>query len=303
VSSRVDADLLVVGAGPAGVSAVLTAASVGMKTVLVEAERVGAKLHAIGSMENLAGGWSSGPELAEALAADVARLEKTGRCSLVHERAVKIAGLDDVAQVWLADGRVLTAPAAVVATGVAAVGPADIDWLDAPHVTQPAPLWRAVPADLVGRQSIAVLGADRPLGTWLRAHPDADVHLQVLHPERDGYKTEEVAQDRRVHLEAVEHAALAPIPGGFRVTAQRAGGGFHTFAAHVVLMNGGSKPAGLPGLIVGEDGYCPREDQHPRVFVAGDLKGARMQRIAIAMGDGQQSALTPYYEGALGTPL
>src|SRR5262245_3980616 len=44
------AEVLVVGAGPAGVAAAVMAASLGLQTVVVEAGRVGGKLHAIGAL-------------------------------------------------------------------------------------------------------------------------------------------------------------------------------------------------------------------------------------------------------------
>ncbi|MFE3186598.1 hypothetical protein ACFXKR_37935 [Streptomyces violascens] len=159
-----------------------------------------------------------------------------------------------------------------------------------------APLWRAGPEELAGRHGV-VLGADRPLGTWLRAHPDTDTHLDVLHPAGDVYKTDEVIDEARIRLDLVERVAVAAIPGGrFRITAYHPAGGSHTFSTDRVLTNIGSKPAALDGLVFAADGCCPPELQHPRVLVAGDLKGARMQRIAVAMGDGSRSSLLPYYE-------
>lgn len=292
-----DADLVIIGAGPAGVSAAVTAASVGMSLILVESHQVGARLRTITSLENLAGGWSNGLELADALARDVAHLEEGGRCSVERARAVEVSTTDAFARVSLADGRVLTARAVIVATGVSTLTPQDVDWLDAPDFGDLAPLWRAVPADLEGR-AVVVLGADRPLGTWLRAHPSSDVNLHVLHPRSDIYKTEEIASDPRVNLEPVEHVALVPAHEGTAVTLRRVEGS-SCLAADVVLMNAGSKPARLTGLVTGADGYCPAEGQHPRVMIAGDLKGPRMQRIAVALGDGQRAALTPYYQGAL----
>lgn len=292
-------DLLIVGGGPAGVSAALTAASLGMRSTLVEADRIGSKLYAIGALENLAGGWTNGPQLAKALTADMERLEAASACTVVLGRALSISANEDQAQVVLADGRDLRARAAVVATGVSTLGIEDVDWVDAPGLAPPEPLWRTMPEAMQKRRRIVIVGADRPLGTWLRAHPETDVLFHVLHPVSDRYKTEEVAGDPRVHLEETTRATLLPIPGGVRVTAQRAGGGAHTFAADVVLMNAGSKPAALSGLSSGADGYCPADAQDRRILIAGDLKGARMQRIAIAMGDGQRCALTPYYERAL----
>ncbi|MEU1818849.1 oxidoreductase [Streptomyces roseifaciens] len=289
-----DAGLLVVGAGPAGVAAAVMASSLRMTCVVVEAEEVGAKLRAIGALENVPGGWSTGAALAGALVGDLARHQESGRVSVLSGRVVRVAGHDDRAEVVLEDDRVLAASAAVVATGVTALAPEDVSWVEAQEVRWLPPLWRAAAGDLEGRR-VVVLGADRPLGTWLRAHPQAKVHFDVLFPEADRYKTDEVADDPRLGLDLVERVTVTPVPEGFRITARRRGGGAHNFVADAVLGNMGSKPAVVPGLVVGADGYCPPDEQHPRVLVAGDLKGARMQRIAVALGDGARAALEPYY--------
>ncbi|WP_367136843.1 MULTISPECIES: hypothetical protein [Streptomyces] len=125
------------------------------------------------------------------------------------------------------------------------------------------------PEDLEGRR-VVVLGADRPLGTWLRAHPRAAVHLDVLFPETDRYKTDEVADDPRIRLDLVDCATAAPVPKGFRITASPPGGGAHVFVVDTVLSNIGSKPAAMQGLVAGADGCCPPDGQHPRILVAGD---------------------------------
>ncbi|MFD5451243.1 NAD(P)/FAD-dependent oxidoreductase [Streptomyces sp. NPDC127100] len=290
-----DADLLVVGAGPAGVSAAVMASSLRMRTVVVEVEQVGAKLRAIGAMENVPGGWTTGGALAEALASDLDRHQELGRVTVLSGRAARVDGHDDRAEVLLEDGRTLTAPAVVVATGVSTLMPEDVPWIEAPESRWLPPLWRATAEYLEGRR-VVVLGADRPLGTWLRAHPQAGVNLDVLFPESDRYKTEEVADDGRLRLDVVDRVSVAPVADGFRVTAWHSFGGPHTFVVDAVLSNMGSKPAALAGLVVGADGYCPPDEQHPRVLVAGDLKGAQMQRIAVAIGDGSRAALAPYYQ-------
>ncbi|MBO8192222.1 NAD(P)/FAD-dependent oxidoreductase [Streptomyces oryzae] len=291
-----EAELVVVGGGPAGVAAVLMAGSLGLRTVLVEADRVGGKVWEIGALENVPGGRTEGVALAEALVTDVARLQEAGRCSVVGARAVRVRGHEDRAETVLDDGRTLAASAVVVATGVTALTPGDVPWIDAPEALRPPPLWRASPED-VGRGSPAVvLGADRPLGTWLRAHPDAAVRLDVLHPPGDAYKTAEVAADARVRLHEVDHVTLSPHEGGWRVVARRTDGATHEVTAHALFGNIGSAPAPLDGdLVPGPDGYCPPAAQHPRVLVAGDLRSARHQRIVTAEGSGAEAVLTHYY--------
>ncbi|MFF4220188.1 hypothetical protein [Streptomyces nondiastaticus] len=123
-----------------------------------------------------------------------------------------MAGHDDRAEVVLEDGRVLAASAAVAATGVTALAAEDVAWAEAGEARWPAPLWRAAADDLAGRR-VAVLGADRPLDTWLRAHPQAKVHFDVLFPEADQYKTDEIADDPRIRLDLIDRVTVAPVRG------------------------------------------------------------------------------------------
>lgn len=293
-----DADVLVVGAGPAGVAAAVMAASLSLRTMVVEADQIGGKLQTIGALENVPGGWTTGPQLADALAGDLMRLQKSGRCVLVQARAVKVSGYADRAELALEDGRVFTAEAIVVATGVAALTPSDVDWLSAPTQFSAAPLWRTTPNECISRTY--VLGGDRPLGTWLRAHPKAETTLHVLCPPADDYKIEEVLGDNRVRLVPVSHVTLArPSYGnGWIVEAKDRQGVRRNYAATTVLNNLGSKPAAPEGLVLAADGYCPPEQQHRRIRVAGDLRSARFQRIVTAQGSGAESVLDHYYASA-----
>jgi thioredoxin reductase (NADPH)/alkyl hydroperoxide reductase subunit F len=297
--SSYDTDVLVVGAGPAGVAAALMAASLSLRAIVVEPGPVGGKLHRIGALGNVPGSWSTGPQLAEALAADLELLQEAGRCRVVQGRAVEISGYDDRAELALADGRVFTAESIVVATGVTELAPSDLEWVSAPAEFSASPLWRAAPQELTG--CTYVLGADRPLGTWLRAHPDATTTLHVLCPPADRYKATEVEGDGRVRLVPVSHAAISRPPhgDGWMVEVKAHDGIKTVYAATSVLNNLGSKPAGLAGLVSGEDGYCPPNQQHRRIRVAGDLRSARFQRIATAQGSGAEAVLDYYYETAL----
>ncbi|MER5227501.1 FAD-dependent oxidoreductase [Streptomyces flaveus] len=299
MSAGHDTDLLIVGAGPAGVAAAVMADSLGMHTVLIEAGWVGGKLHHIPALQNVPGSWQTGPALAQALAADIARVTETGRCRLVQDRAVRVAGHEDRADVVLANGQVLSAAAAVVATGVTSLGPGHVDWITAPDRFRAAPLWRAAPTDL--NDVTHVLGADRPLGTWLRAHPDVRRTLNVLCPPEDDYKAAEVADDDRVQFLPIARVTIAEAGQGqgWNLHTENCSGESVTYIAGTVLSNLGNRPAALDGLVQGEDGYCPAELQHPRILTAGDLGSARFQRIVTAQGAGAKAALARYYDTAL----
>ena len=298
-AAMTEVEVLVVGAGPAGVAATMMAASLNLQTLVVEAGTVAGKLHCIGALENVPGSWSTGPQLAAALASDLARLQQAGRCSVVQARAVEVRGLEGQAELVLDDGRVLRAKTIVVATGVAAQTPSDADWVSASAELPPLPLWRAVPQDFVGRTY--VLGGDRPLGTWLRAHPKTSTTLHVLCPPADEYKVAEVSSDERVRIVPVSRVALSrPAYGdGWSVEVEDRHGERKTYAAGTVLSNLGSTPAALLGLAVSEDGYCSPEQQHPLIRIAGDLRSARYQRILTAQGSGAEAVLASYYATSL----
>ncbi|MEU7151235.1 FAD-dependent oxidoreductase [Streptomyces sp. NPDC039022] len=294
-----DTDLLVVGAGPAGVAAAVMAASLDMRSIVVEAERVGEKLHRIDALENVPGAWSTGPQLADALSQDLGRLQQVGRCTVVKARCTAVAGHKDHAELELNDGRKLTGRAVIIATGVTELIPADVSWISAPNEFSPAPLWRSTPGSLAGRTY--VLGGDRPLGTWLRAHLEVHKQLYVLCPPSDDYKTAEIVHDERVHLVPVSHIAIeTPSYGSaWTVRVKDRRGSEKAYSIDTLVNNLGTKPAAIPGTHQDQDGYCPTHLQHPRVLTAGDIRSGRFQRIITSQGSGAEAALSLYYDRAL----
>ncbi|MFD7504456.1 FAD-dependent oxidoreductase [Streptomyces sp. NPDC059850] len=295
-----DADLLVVGGGPAGCAAAVMAASLGMRSVLVESGDVlcGA-LRRIPVVANVLG-FTTGPGLAAAIEADV---ERCGLCRVdLGRRATRIDAFEDRVDVrvegpegTMAAGVRLTAPYAVVATGVGPLAPAAAEWLAGAEGRALRPLWEADAEAITGR-TVLVLGADRPLGTLVRAHPGLRTRFLVAHPPEDTYKTEEIGQDARVELVAVRRLELGPPSAPPRAEALTVAGERRALTADLVFLNLASAPAPPGGsLVSGGSGYCPPGRQHPRIRTAGDLRSARFQRIATAMGSGSEAALSAYY--------
>ncbi|MCX5229514.1 FAD-dependent oxidoreductase [Streptomyces sp. NPDC006553] len=299
-------DLVVVGGGPAGCAAARTAAGVGMRTILIEPDALCRTLHRIPALDNVLGGWTNGRELADSITTELrstklCRLELGSRVTDVH------ADDDRVTVTVIPDGtampdhgrnrKVITAPYAVIATGVAPLQPGDVDWITAPRGLRLPPLWQAGPAADVASGTILVLGGDRPIGTFLRAHPAGGTRLLVAYPEADAYKIEEIRADPRVTLLPVEHVVLTRHgPEGATAELRCQDGERRTVTADAAYASIGSAPtAPGGGLVRGEDGYCRPADQHPRVLVAGDLRAARFQRIMTAMGSGSEAALQAYY--------
>ncbi|MCX4848313.1 FAD-dependent oxidoreductase [Streptomyces sp. NBC_00893] len=289
-----DTDLIVIGGGPAGCAAARTAAGVGMRSILIEPDALCRNLYRIPALNNVLGGHTSGPALADAIATE---LKSTQLCRLeLGRRVVGLRAADDHVAVTLDTGTRPTAPYVVVATGVGPLQPRDVPWVTAPDAPALSPLWQADADDAEGR-TLLVLGGDRPIGTFLRAHPTAATRLLVAYPEADAYKVEEIRDDARVTLLPVEHLALS-LSEGTAVTAEAVSrdGERHTVTADAAYLSIGNAPTAPPGdLVRGPDGYCPPPRQHPRVIVAGDLRSARFQRIMTALGSGSEAALHAYY--------
>ncbi|MFD9242419.1 FAD-dependent oxidoreductase [Streptomyces sp. NPDC059556] len=307
-------ELIVVGGGPAGCAAARTAAGVGMRTILIEPDGLCRTLHRIPALDNVLGGWTDGRRLADSVAAEIratrlCRLELGSRVKDVHaddERVtVTVTVVADVTDApetpdtpdACGSTKTITAPYAVIATGVAPVQPADAAWITAPRGLRLPPLWRADAAADVASRTILVLGGDRPIGTFLRAHPDTGTRLLVAYPGEDAYKTEEIRDDPRVTLLPVRHVTLTRHgPDGVAAELTCRNGERRTVTADAAYASIGSAPAAPGGgLVRGGDGYCRPADQHPRLLVAGDLRGARFQRIMTALGSGSEAALQAYY--------
>ncbi|MFF3172082.1 FAD-dependent oxidoreductase [Streptomyces sp. NPDC057900] len=289
-----DTDLIIIGGGPAGCAAARMAASVGMRSVLVEPDTLCRNLYRIGALNNALGGHASGPALADAITAE---LKSTELCRLeLGRRVVELRADHDRVTVTLDTGAHLAASYAVVATGVGPLQPRDVSWITASSGLTLPPLWKADADDAEGR-TFLVLGGDRPIGTFLRAHPDTDTRLLVAYPETDAYKVEEIRDDPRVTLLPVAHLTLhLPEESVSTADVVSQDGERRTVTADATYVSIGNAPTAPSGdLVRGADGYCPSVDQHSRVIVAGDLRSARFQRIMTALGSGSEAALHAYY--------
>jgi thioredoxin reductase (NADPH) len=111
-------DLVIVGAGPAGLAAAVYGASEGLKTLLVEREAPGGQAGTTSRIENYLGFPSglSGADLARRALAQARRL---GAEILTSQEATGLRVADPYRTLALDDGTELSCQAAVIATGVA----------------------------------------------------------------------------------------------------------------------------------------------------------------------------------------
>ena len=109
-------DLLVVGAGPAGLAASVYGGSEGLTTVVVEALAIGGQAGTSSRIENYLG-FPAGLSGAELAARAALQAEKFSAAILVGSRASMLSSDGGIHTVELSDGRRLRARAIVVATG------------------------------------------------------------------------------------------------------------------------------------------------------------------------------------------
>lgn len=122
-------DLVVIGAGPAGLAAAVYAASEGLSTVVVEAEAPGGQAGSSSRIENYLG-FPAGVSGSELSRRALAQARRFGAHVVSPQRVVGLRAEDPYRVVRLEDGSELHCAAVIVATGV------QYRRLDAPGVTE-----------------------------------------------------------------------------------------------------------------------------------------------------------------------
>jgi thioredoxin reductase (NADPH) len=115
--SREFYDVIVIGAGPAGLACALYCSTEGLRTVLVEREAPGGQAGLSSRIENYLG-FPAGLSGADLARRGVAQVKRFGTELLSPARAVKLTADGDYRIVTLDNGRELTAHSVVIASGV-----------------------------------------------------------------------------------------------------------------------------------------------------------------------------------------
>ena len=276
-------DLLIVGAGPAGVSCALQAARDGLDLVLVGDEPVGGLLPAARRIENLAGlPGVAGRELAGRLARQLADRGVVVR----RGRVVALRRADGLFRGALADGTRLAARTVCLATGTR---PRPWPPGEGRKVPRDARDW---PDDLRGRRAVVVGGGEAAFDTALTARDRGACVLVLVRgpaPRAGGGLLEEARRRGVEWRGGVEVTALRGAPGAWEVeTADGSRIETDEFAACV-----GREPRrellddlGAPGLPASVESA-----EVPGLFGAGDLIRGRERYVATALGDGQRAAI------------
>jgi thioredoxin reductase (NADPH) len=292
-------ELLIVGGGPAGLSAAVYAASEGIRTIVVEQEVPGGQAGYSAKIENYPGfpEGLSGRDFAQRT---VAQAERFGVEILSTRHVKSLTAKGRYREICLDDGTVVAAHAVLLATGVA------FRWLEAPGCP-----------DLVGRgvyygaaiaeagecrdQRLYVLGGGNSAGqaTVLLAEYARRVTIVAPEPSLEDtmsqYLLEQIGD-----LPNVETCPGHTIVGAEgqkhleRLELQRTDGSErHKVEADGLFVFIGAEPRTqwLEGVVDrDENGFIlaneRMETSVPGVFVAGDVRSGSVKRIASAVGEG-----------------
>lgn len=314
---REDCDVVIVGAGPAGLTAAVHAASEGLRTVVLERLAPGGQAGTSARIENYPG-FPQGVSGAELVAGAHEQALRFGAEVLTGVEIVHTRPADDGGQeLELSGGARLRPRSGVIATGVAyrRLGAPGVEELTGCGVS-----YGSVPAQAASHrdQHVVVVGGANSAG-------QAALHLaryarsvtmvvraQSIDVGMSRYLRDRIAADARIRV--LSGARVAAASGDARlervtVTVRDAGERELPAQAMYVLIGGEPLTAGVEGwLRRDESGFLmtgpdlggeadrswwplgrpplPLESSEPGVFVAGDVRHGSVKRVASAVGEG-----------------
>jgi thioredoxin reductase (NADPH) len=295
-----EVDLLVVGAGPAGLGAAVYGASEGLDTLVVESTGLGGQAGASRRIENYLG-FPAGITGNELTSRAVAQARKFNARLATPYRAVSLEPGDGRHIVHLEDDREIAARAVLIATG-AQYRRLPVDDLD--HYEGISVFYAAGPpeAQLCGAERVAVVGGGNSAGqaaVWL-ARGGALVTL--LHRRADlretmsDYLVRELERYGVAVRDRSEIAALRGTDGQLEAVTLKSGECLRF--SFLFLFLGALPCTEWLGEAVGRDddgfiltGPCAQADNLfettvPGVFAAGDVRSGSTKRCATAVGEG-----------------
>jgi thioredoxin reductase (NADPH) len=316
--SETSHDLIVVGAGPAGLAAGVYGAADGLSTVVLEAAAIGGEAGASTRIDYL--GFPDGISGAELVERATVQARKLGARIAVPANAVRLEGGDGTFRVKLANGESLIGRAVIVATGVQHPG-GEISGLDkfagdSVHYTATevegqlcrgkrvvlagsgAPAGQAVQLlsgyvhrlTLVIREDDLEVSMPEDLGRQVAGHPNVDVitHSEVKRLTGDDALEALVVGDiegTEPETRTIAASALFVLIGGEPRT-QWLRGTLALDGAGYVLTGQDTAGAGIRGENVGLGPAHPLETSLAGVFAVGDARSGSPPRVAAAIGDG-----------------
>ena len=320
-AARSHYDLIIVGGGPAGLTAALYAAREGIDALVVERAAPGGQAATTERLDNVPG-FAEGIEgavFAEQLRRQVARF---GAELLQAQEVVKVYSHDNYRCIDTADGSQYSACALLLATGsrYRRLGaPGEESYIGACiHFcsTCDAPFYKGMPVAVVGggnsaaeeslflvkfaeRVTLLVRGeefkASQVIREKVQRHPQIDIRFQteVVRFDGAGGKLKSITIKNRLNgtTEVLNPAGVFVFVGQTPNTAFLAGSGIridrwgYIITGHNLLHDGDRPPAfekREPSIL---------ETSVPGIFAAGDVRAGSTKQVASATGEGATAAL------------
>ncbi len=311
-------DLIIVGAGPAGLAAAVYGASEGLRTVMIEKQATGGQAGTSSRIENYLGfpNGLSGAELARRATAQARRL---GAEILTTQAVSRVRVNDPYRFVTLTDGTELSCHTLLIATGVSVreLKVPGIEAVTGAGVYYGAALTEA--AHYTGQPVFVVGGANSAgQGAMFFSRYAGKVTMLVrgsgLEATMSKYLIDQIAATK--NIEVLIHTEVAAVKGNDRleeiVLRNNQSGETQTLPAAALFIFIGAAAhtdlvadvverdvAGfiLTGPSLMQDGHRPKgwklqrdpfllETSVPGIFAAGDVRHGSIKRVASAVGEG-----------------
>lgn len=315
-------DLIIVGAGPAGLAAAVYGASEGLKTVVVEREAAGGQAGMSSRIENYLGfpaGLSGGDLSRRAMI----QARRFGAAFLLTQEVSALHDHEGVIGVTLSDGTELRGLSVIIATGVS------YRRLDAPGMTELT--GRGVYYGAATTETSSVRGEDIFIVGGANSAGQAAMHFSTvarsvtllvrgsaLSARMSHYLSERIENTSNIHIRY--HTAVNEVIGTEHlesiVLRDTESGETETVPAAALFVFIGAQPhtAWLDGQVARDDkgfiltgldaaaasprdGHAGRdpyllETSIPGVFAAGDVRHGSGKRVATAVGEGATAVIS-----------
>jgi thioredoxin reductase (NADPH) len=319
-------DVVVIGAGPAGLATAVYAGSEGLKVLALDCRSFGGQAGASSRIENYLG-FPTGISGMALMGRAFSQAQKFGVEMAIPDEALKLECGNDPLRLTLANGERVRARAAVIATGaryrrLGVPGLEDYEGASVHYWASP------MEGQLCAGEDVALVGGGNSAGQALvfvaaQARHVTMIVRKPLAATMSAYLIERIGQ--LPNVEVVEAAEIAALEGADRqlsaIACRDLASGAETRRPVSQLFSFiGAEPntdwlavSGLKvdarnfvctGADAGED-RLPLETSRRGVFAVGDVRAGSVKRVAAAVGDGAQvvAALHAYLASAAEQPV
>jgi thioredoxin reductase (NADPH) len=299
------ADLVIIGAGPAGLAAAVYGASEGLATVVVDGVATGGQAGTSSRIENYLGfpAGVSGSELTDRA---VIQAERFGANLSVPSEVVALEDDEGRYEVRLADGSSIGSRAVLIATG-ARYRRLDVDRLAELEPTSVYYAATKVEAEFCARHHVVIVGGGNSAGqaTLFLAPLVASLRLVLRGGELTDGMSRYLADriERTEEVQILRHSEVRELIGDDMLEAvvvenNQTGERRSVPAQELFVFIGAEPNAGWLGdrLELDDRGFVvtgshtltslPLETSLPGVFAAGDVRSGSVKRVTSAVGEG-----------------